>query len=346
MSEIQDIPKCTFAIMKPIETEKTQYDFSILNIKDIWNKDPEEQDSEIKKFINSLIDEFVEFKDLASIDFYDMVEDFYLKDNDFMKKHFELKNINFKNRRIYEDSKYCFRFVYPTSFKTQPETSNYLATVLENLDIIFTEVIVTKKKLETSEFESITKEDIVKIIQNKLMPNGIFLNVENKLCLEVGFYDRNFYNNCIGALNFVDKKNYYHDIDTTCGRIMFAYDIVNNKEKNVRYRNIKRDMSLQAQMKNENYFNYIMKFLSNILGYDKMNCLKNCILVYNYSMNGDDIPYKVKLNEFCKILELDKDFINRKEFMRINSTNDEKNNDFYIFKAIENIKLPFEEIKN
>lgn len=346
MTENLIVNRSTFAIIKPIETEKTQADFNIFGIKDIFTKDPEEQDKEINKFIDTLIDEFIEFKDIIDTDFYDMLEDYYLKNNEYMKKYFVLKNPKFQNRRIYEDSKYCYRLTYPTLINKQPETSNYLATVLENKNIIYSEVIITKTNLETKRFEHVTKDDVRKIIYQNLLPKGIFINTDYKLCLEVGFYDRNFNNYFIGALGFVGESAIQHDIDITCGTISLAYNTSTNEKKLENYKNIKHDMSLERQIKNENYYNYIYTFLENIIGKEQIDKVKNCIFTYSYSMNGEETPYNTNLNNFCKIIEFEKDYIKRKEFSRMNSTNEIKNNSFYIFKAIENIKLPFEEIKN
>lgn len=334
---------CQFAIIKPKKTDRKLEDFNIFAIKDIGDKQTqEEQESLINNYIDELISEFVEFKDLKNESFSDIVEDMYCSDNEFTKEYLSSIQIPFQNKKIYETEKYCYRLLYPYEFEKEPEIQNYLSSVIEGEDAIYSECIISKFNIENKTYEGIDKDEIHKIIYDKLISKGFLINFKNNIYLDVGFFTRDFYNMQLGAFSFLNKETAnIIDIDLTCGKLLIAYDTQEKQEHKKFFDSID---------KNDKQKNLICEFLkeklSHILEEENMKNIANCILMYQYSFNGYEINYNISIMDLCKILEYEKQNIESKCFSRINCSNYEKLESFYVFNEIKNIKLPFEEMKN
>lgn len=315
--------KSKIIVIKVKKTERTIYDFNILKL-DLTKEN--DRDKIIDDYIDSFIDEFVEFIDIE----YETISDLLI--NVFANKDYAVE-LRIENKRCFEDYKYCYNCLYLNNKINEEKIKNYLAGIITGDEEIYDKCIILKQNIEKKTIEDITKENIHEILKNKIMPNGIMLNTDYKIVYKNLFFVNEFYNYSIGALSFINRTNYNNCyIDLTCGKLRIAYDYETDNERNDAYKFISKNQ-------NENdskYYDYLIKFLSYVIP-EEIDKIKNCVIVYYYSINGDDVLYNVSISELCKIIELNYDNIKKGIFQLINCTNDKRLLEFNIFNKIKDI---------
>ena len=311
------------------KTDKKIYDFNILKLD--LNKN--NTDKIIDDYIDSFIKEFVEIIDFQ----YNNISDIILSLVDDLKikecQEDTTKNLYFENKRFFEDYNFCYACIYQKSnvYEKEDKIHNYLSEIITDSDDIYVDTIILKQNIEKKTFEDITLEDIHNILKNKITPQGIVLNTDYKIAFSNVFYVNDFFNYMIGALSVINKlncKNQY--IDFTGGKLRIAYDFEtdNNKKESFEY--------IKEHSTEDKYYKYLMEFLSYVIP-DEIDKIKNCVMMYYYSMNGKDVQYNVSINELCKIIELNYDNIKKGIFQQMNCTNNEKILNFHVFNKIKSI---------
>lgn len=315
--------KSKIIVLKVKKTEKTIYDFNILKL-DLTKEN--DRDKMIDDYIDTFINEFVEFVDIE----YEAISDLLI--NVFANNDYSI-DLYFENKRCFEDYDYCYNCLYLNNKINEEKIKNYLAGIITGDEEIYDKCIILKQNIEKKTIEDITKENIHEILKNKIMPNGIMLNTDYKIVYKNLFFVSEFYNYSIGALSFINRKNYNNCyVDLTCGKLRIAYDYETDNERKDAYKFISKNQ-------NENdskYYDYLIKFLSYVIP-EEIDKIKNCVIVYYYSINGDDVLYNVSISELCKIIELNYDNIKKGIFQLINCTNDKRLLEFNIFNKIKDI---------
>ena len=315
--------KSKIIVIKVKKTERTIYDFNILKLDLTKNSN---RDKIIDDYIDTFIDEFVEFIDIE----YETISDLLI--NVFANKDYAVE-LHIENKRCFEDYNYCYNCLYSNDKINEEKIKNYLAGIITGDEEIYDKCIILKQNIEKKTIEDITKENIHEILKNKIMPSGIMLNTDYKIVYKNLFYVNEFYNYSLGALSFINRTNYNNCyIDLTCGKLRIAYDYETNNERNDAYEFISKNQNEN----NSKYYDYLIKFLTYVIP-EEIDKIKNCVIVYYYSINGDDVLYNVSISELCKIIELNYDNIKNGIFQLINCTNDKKLLEFNIFKKIKDI---------
>lgn len=315
--------KSKIIVIKVKKTERTIYDFNILKLDLTKNSN---RDKIIDDYIDTFIDEFVEFIDIE----YETISDLLI--NVFANKDYAVE-LHIENKRCFEDYNYCYNCLYSNDKINEEKIKNYLAGIITGDEEIYDKCIILKQNIEKKTIEDITKENIHEILKNKIMPSGIMLNTEYKIVYKNLFYVNEFYNYSLGALSFINRTNYNNCyIDLTCGKLRIAYDYETNNERKDAYEFISKNQNEN----NSKYYDYLIKFLTYVIP-EEIDKIKNCVIVYYYSINGDDVLYNVSISELCKIIELNYDNIKNGIFQLINCTNDKKLLEFNIFKKIKDI---------
>ncbi len=315
--------KTKIVILKVKKTERTIYDFNILKLDLIQEND---SDKLISDYIDTFINEFVEIVDIEYETFGDLL-------NNIFENSDCSKDLYIENRRCFEDYNYCYNCLYLKNKNDEKKIKNYLACIITGDEEIYDTCIILKQDIEKKTIDNITRENIHEILKNKIMPTGIILNTDYKIVYKNLFFVSEFYNYNLGALSFVNREKYNNCyIDLTCGKLRIAYDYeTENNRKNA--------FEFIAKNQNENdskFYDYLIKFLSYVIP-EEVNKIKNCVIVYYYSINGDDVLYNVSISELCKIIEVNYDNIKKGIFQLINCTNDKRLLDFNIFKKIKSI---------
>lgn len=302
----------------------------------------------IDKYIDDLISEFVEIKNIKCTSFMDLIQQVYENDVNF-KNYFDEDNRYFQRVKIYENEKavYDGNYCYTVSESKKPDYVNLLGTVFsKKKEPVYCDFLVFKySNVENDDEVKISIDEIKEIIKSRLIFNGVYFDKTTDFIGCCEFYSDNIGNYGCGAAMFMEKQNLkYKEVmyDNNILKILYNTYENDNKESSV----IFEDDDLQNYKKeNEKYYKFIADYFERVLG--KEVNVKKAIMVFYYRIHNHEFVWNLSLKELCQMIqyyynenkELETELMNENEQIENMKKQINPKESFNFYKEIKTIQI-------
>lgn len=254
------------------------------------------------KYLNNLIEEFVEFQYYECNDLYELFEKTF-KNSQSYNDYFTGDEQYIQSIKIFENEKaeYIGYYCYSHDSKKTPKYNNFLGSIFsKDEEEVYSDFIILKNMMNNKKDKEITKEEIKEIIKSRLIFTGVYFDKVNNFIGSCEFYSSTIENIGCGAAGYLERENIkFKDIHLDENVLKIVYNIYEDNKPDIKEKSLCDVYLNKYKDENKKYYDFMDRFIKENVD----NNVKKCVLVFYYHIHNHEFVWSLKLEEMCKMLK-------------------------------------------